>query len=302
MSTHKIAPSSVDAQCFAQATQLFEQKDYRRALTYIDTCLAKKSDDPESRLLKIELLVTQKDYGRAIMLLSEWIEKEKNPGPWIKTLHLLHAKAPYQLVRDAFKSLRTKKPKELELHLYYADLLLRNDEYQLAQEPLESALSLTRDKELQTKILFQQGLSHYEQENYPAARNALEKAVKLGTSYPPAHNLLAYYYATEEKNLGYAQKLIDKALAIDPDNPHFKDTQALIAYKKKNYDHAHTLIQEIARLCPEDCTIVTHLAKVQRKKGNLDMALQTIKIAQQHALHEKEKMKIQKLITKWSNA
>lgn len=119
------------------------------------------------------------------------------------------------------------------------------------------------------------------------------------TAISPLLNLLAYYYATQEKQCAIAQTLIEKALKQDKQNPHFLDTQATIFYKQGNYKKALDILQKIASTNRNDFSIVKHLGKALYKTGQSTKAQKVMQHAAVLAKNKYEKNKIHKILISW---
>ena len=81
-----------------QAAQLFDKKEYGKALASVDQCLAQNANDIEARLMKIQVLAHQKQFDKATQLLEQWMNKDKDIELWLKVTHLLtYLGLPYEL-------------------------------------------------------------------------------------------------------------------------------------------------------------------------------------------------------------
>ncbi len=288
-------PLFFNQSCFKQTLLLFKYKQYKEALKRIDKCLGQSPDDIDNKLLKIQILSAIGHFDHAINLLELWIQNDPGNNIWLKTLHLLaHTDAPLQRIIQTLQSIQKSSSDNLWATLYIADLFLRSRDTHKALKELQHAASIADNTVLKTKILYQMGILYYEQEQYTSMKDVLEQGKKLRHNFPPLLNLLAYFYATQGKDLKKAQRTIDLALKYDATNPHILDTKAFILYKQKEYESAHALLEEIVIQIPDDATVLMHLAKVQYKLDNNSEALTNIEQAQIHAKYEHEKRSIQK--------
>jgi len=258
--------------CFEKALILFQRKQYSQALTQIDHCLVQKPADTDSRLLKIQILTAMKKINDAITALSTWANQEPDNDMWFKTMHVLARAGVPTVVTQALETIHTNHPKHLLPTLYLADLHTRANHTEQALAYHKKALEQTNDAHLKTKIYFQMGVLYYDQQNYTAMKDVLEKGNALQTDFPPLLNLLAYYYATKGKQIDKAEKLLAPVLKKDGSNPHFLDTQAVILYKQKNYNKAQALLEKLVQQVPSDGMIQIHLAKTHCKHGDTKQA------------------------------
>ncbi len=91
-----------------------------------------------------------------------------------------------------------------------------------------------------------------------------------------AMNLLAYYYAMQNKNIKDAYKLVNKALEFTPYEAHILDTLAWIQYRMRKYKDAYVTMHEAIAIQEEsgsiDPTMLEHLGFIALKLGYKDEA------------------------------
>jgi tetratricopeptide (TPR) repeat protein len=285
-----------------KALALFEQREYRKALAELDCCIKEKPDSVEAQLAKIQVLVTQKEYTKAVDLLVSLAQTQPN-DIWLETLHLLYTHgAPYEPLIAGYDKILKKHPSLLSAHLFKVDILLKEDNKIAALHGLLKAESLAKNPQTKARILYQCAIIYYEDRQFNPLKRVLTQIQEIDPTFAPAFNLFAYYWATTGKDLKRADDLIAKALAQDEQNPHFLDTLALIRYKQMNYEQALIILEKTIGACPEDTVMLKHLSKTLYKLGKHDRALTTLKTAQLHAKSSSEKSKLNALVTRWSTA
>ncbi len=297
MRKHHQELTESNQELFKKAHDIFTAKNYEEALTFIDSIL-KKSNHLPSRLLKIEILCRLGKVPQALSLLQEWATADPHNEVWYKTLMLLYqAGAQPHNVLAVFKTLEKNNPKNMLPLLYQADFYIKNDQKQDAKLYLQKSLSLCTDHKIKARTLFQLALVLYdEQHQEEAMQKALEEACALSYEFPPAFNLLAYHYATTD-HLDKAQECIGKALAKDPHNPHFLDTQAVIWHKKKEFNKAYDTLLVLSQQLPNDCQVHQHLAQTAHHLGQHTVAQQALKKAQTLGAQQKNKGVQKKVVT-----
>ena len=264
-----------------QAAQLFDKKEYAKALQNVNQFLAKSPNDSEARLLKIQILAHLKHFDEAAQLLEQWMKNDTDVELWLRALHLLtYLGLPYQTALKTIESLEKHKDSLLAT-LYAADLALRMPNQDKALPLLQKAYAASTEAELKAKIALQIGIIYFDQQKWEFAQKTLEDALAFKNDYAPLNNLLSYLYATKGNNLKKANELIALALQKDPHNPHFLDTKALILYKENKFDQAIPILQKVAHAHPTDYTVLCHLGKCYYKNGNTKKAVDTMKAAVQ---------------------
>jgi tetratricopeptide (TPR) repeat protein len=99
-----------------------------------------------------------------------------------------------------------------------------------------------------------------------------KQLIQLDSTNSNALNYLGYMLVEEEKELGTAITLINKALAREPKNGAFLDSKGWWYYKKKNYPKAREYIEKALQAGAQDVVILEHLALVLEKMGDMDSA------------------------------
>ena len=279
---------------------MLRQKKYKGALEELDKKLSARGGTDTEKLLKIQALGALEQFDKAAEQLQAWMLEDPNNKLWFETLHLLYfAGLDSRKIITILKTVEKTHKNSLQATLYLGDMLTRNFQYQEAVAYHNKSLKLTEDPVLQTSILFQLGFLHYELGQHKKMKIVLERGRALGLEYAPLLNLLAYYYASYEKNPKKAEPLIKTVLQQEPDNPHFLDTQALIYYRQEKYVKALALLEKIVKQEPDDATILKHLAKTYEKLGMPNQAVAHMQRVINLTYDKKKKKKYEQLAQSW---
>lgn len=282
------------------ALHFFEEKKYNDALVEIDKYLTQKPQDNEGKVLKIQILTALNQIDTIASLLEEWMIQEPEKQLWFSTLHLLtKTDMSYEKAIAVLHTVEKAQPKRKLPVLYLTDLYLRTPEKEKAKQYLKKSLDITSDNNVKGKILFQIGLLEYESGNHEKLSDILLEAKRLNPTYAPTSNLLAYYYASTEKNIDEAQKILAPIIKKYPNNAHYLDTQAFIYLKQKKHAQALPLLQKLAQKAPKDYTILVHLSQAQHLAGKSNLAVSTIENAEKYAHTTQEKQECQALLNQW---
>jgi len=255
----------VSIPCLKKALILFQQKKHKAALEQIEECLKKNGKDPEARLLKIQILGALNQQEKVTALLIDWMKEDPTQGIWFNTLLLMTNQGiMYSDAVHALQIVEKHAPKALLPVQYLADLYLRMEQVSQALTYLKKITVMSPDKLLCAKAFYQMSCILFEQQKFDAIQEAVEKGLVLAPTFAPLCNLKAYYCA-KQHNIAQAQECITQALAQDPDNPHYQDTQGYIHYKAHEYTKAASIINQLAKHNPDDQCIRKHAAKIQAK-------------------------------------
>ena len=82
-----------------------------------------------------------------------------------------------------------------------------------------------------------------------------------------AYNYLGYMLVEQNKTLDKAVALIEKAIAMDPNNGTFHDSLGWAYFKLGKIDKAITELEKAVELTPYDSDIREHLGEAYLKKG-----------------------------------
>jgi tetratricopeptide (TPR) repeat protein len=90
--------------------------------------------------------------------------------------------------------------------------------------------------------------------------------------YHAALNYLGYMFAERGENLDEAQKLIERAVALEPDNGAYVDSLGWVYYRLGRFEQARAALERATRLEVGDGTVQEHLGDVYGAMGERDRA------------------------------
>src|SRR5258708_8576603 len=92
----------------------------------------------------------------------------------------------------------------------------------------------------------------------------MKKAIELNPANAQALNYLGYSYAEQGTNLVEAEKLIRRALHIEPQDGFYVDSLGWVYYQKGDYKKAVEQLERAVNLTGSDSTITEHLGDAYR--------------------------------------
>lgn len=110
--------------------------------------------------------------------------------------------------------------------------------------------------------------------DYEKAVEVFRWLLKVDPKHASALNYLGYMFAERGVNLAEAEKLIAKALAIEPDNPYFIDSMGWVYFMSGRMDKAVVELERAVNLMPDDPTLRDHLGDAYRAQGQHRKALE----------------------------
>jgi tetratricopeptide (TPR) repeat protein len=117
--------------------------------------------------------------------------------------------------------------------------------------------------------------------HYDVMESELRKLIIIKPDYAQAYNALGYTLADRNERLDEAQKLIEKALALTPDDHFILDSMGWVEYRLGKLDKAEDFIRR-AYEAQSDPEIAAHLGEVLWQQGKHEEAISTW----ESALHE----------------
>jgi Flp pilus assembly protein TadD len=97
----------------------------------------------------------------------------------------------------------------------------------------------------------------------------MRRAIDINPSNAPALNYLGYTYAESGKRLDEAEKLIKRALNIEPEDGFYVDSLGWVYYQKGEYQKAVDQLERAVNLTGSDPTITEHLGDAYDKVGKI---------------------------------
>ena len=100
----------------------------------------------------------------------------------------------------------------------------------------------------------------------------MRKAIELNDRHARALNYVGYTMAEEGKNLDEAERLIRRALAVEPYSGYILDSLGWIYYQRGQYELAFNYLKRAAATGDEDPVIFEHLGDAAMKLGRYELA------------------------------
>lgn len=286
-----IRATGMHVSSYDRAVYFFNRKQYRQAVPHIEQCLKKDPANGDYQTLMIQSLNGLKQYDKLADHVVAWIKLNPANSAPLELLHLMtRAGHPLEPIISVMERVHKTYP-ALEMPLLYlADFHMRTDQKTKALEYLGKASALpTLSAQLRTKVAYQRILLLYDAKQFDTMLTEAHAFMKE-QEHSAILNLLAYFYATEKRDLAHAQTYISKALKNEPKNPHYLDTQAVIYIEQKEYAKAEAILAPLAQAHPHNAAIMTHLATAHKMQGNHQEALKiyTATLERVHSPEEKD--------------
>lgn len=110
------------------------------------------------------------------------------------------------------------------------------------------------------------GNVYFSRKDYSSAEDAYRKSLSENPRNAPVLNNLASLYLVRKENLGEAERLVRRALEIDPSRkPYYLDTLGALFLERNEPDLALFVYREAETLAPPDPAFLEHLQESKKK-------------------------------------
>ena len=116
-------------------------------------------------------------------------------------------------------------------------------------------------------IFYSRGTCYERLKNWPAAEADLQKALELYPTSRWRSNYLGYSWVDQNRNLKQGMSLIEKAVALKPDDGYIVDSLGWAHYKLGNYTEAVRFLERAVELKPQDPVLNDHLGDALWRVG-----------------------------------
>lgn len=188
---------------------------------------------------------------------------------------------------EARAELKSIKPaseiQRIQLIQAEADLLREFKDHAAVFALLDAAVATSPET---PDLLYDRAMAAEKLEKLDVLEADLRKVIKLKPDYAHAYNALGYTLAEKTNRLNEASELLEKALALAPEDAFILDSMGWLHYRKGSLDKAKDFLERAWRI-RQDPEIAAHLSEVLWMKGNQNEASKLLENAlQQHPKSE----------------
>jgi tetratricopeptide (TPR) repeat protein len=163
------------------------------------------------------------------------------------------------------------EPEQPDFLIYLASMYEEKGAYEEALGLLQRVIAADPENE---RAYFRLGVVYDKMGRKDDSIAAMKQVLLLKPDHANALNYLGYTYADLGIHLDEAEKLIQKALTLKPDDGYITDSLGWVYYKQGRYREALIELQKAAALVGDDPTILEHVGDAYLKLGQSDKALQ----------------------------
>jgi tetratricopeptide (TPR) repeat protein len=160
-----------------------------------------------------------------------------------------------------------------ETYLTLAQVYDKAHNYPEMAKALDASEKLTESKEDKVTVYFMRGAMFERQKRFDLAEKQFREVLVLDPENASALNYLGYMFADQGIRLPEAQQLIEKAVAVEPNNGAFLDSLGWVYFRQNKFKEAEEQLNRSLQMISKDPTIHDHLGDVYFKQGKLKEAI-----------------------------
>lgn len=262
-------PDPTDAQ-FRTALILMKQLKLKDAEKQLDLVIARKPDFGEARYRRASIYMRSDRKSEAVRdLLAIGKDDPLYVASRVVAGMMLSQEQKFSEAVPELRQAYNFKPQDLDLIMAYASVLRGAGDSREAVTVLEAGRQYYPEN---TKLLFEYALALHDVEDESGAEKIMEQVITLDPNHADALNYIAFTKAERAEDLDNALELIQRALAIRPQDGFFLDTLGWILFAQGHFAEARNHLERAVDLSKHDPLIVEHYADVLVKLNELPQA------------------------------
>ncbi|HET8647923.1 MAG TPA: tetratricopeptide repeat protein, partial [Vicinamibacteria bacterium] len=229
--------------------------------------------EPDAMLLAhyVEALILAKDTDRALTEVRAARKRFADDEDLIALeANLLDDGGDKAGARALMDGLRTKSPEDVGVLLRVAQFHQRAKRFGDAETVLRQARELEPRNQ---NALFVLGAVLERQKRFDAAESVFREALAVQPEFAPALNYLGYMNADRKVKLAEAVTLIEKAVALDPENGAYLDSLGWALFRQGRLAEAEDYLRR-AVVKETGAVVLDHLGDVLGRQGKTAEAIE----------------------------
>ncbi len=159
-------------------------------------------------------------------------------------------------------------PEDAGAHMARADALRRAERWEDCAAVYGAAIDLMAAQGRESWTLFyQRGICHERAKLWELAEPDFLRALELQPDQPLVLNYLGYSWVEQRRHLDRARAMIEKAVALRPEDGFIADSLGWVLYRLGDYPGAVEWLEKAVALTPDDPTINDHLGDALWRVG-----------------------------------
>lgn len=254
-------------------------QDFEKAEAYFLKAYALSPTDPQTCNFLSGIAEYRKDYEEAITYTRSAADYPTTAGKWLQVSFYQQKLNRTDEMLNTLKEAYRRFEGNVEVGFFYGLALNDAKKYKEAARVLKGVVETSPDYE-EARLHYAYALESLKK--YDDMEKEVHTLLQSDSANAPALNLLAYSLAQRGVRLDEAQEYIARALAVNPDDISFLDTQAWVMIQQGKWEEADELLSsltedEIAR----NAEIAYHVAYLRLHQGKKEEALKYLEMAKE---------------------
>lgn len=216
------------------------------------------------------------DWAEAIRLLKSVAEKAPEPGVLLRLSFYYSQIGQRKEAIKLLKKLSDDEPENTDFLRYLAVAYEQDQQYSNALIVVGKLIAIDPTN---ADHYFHKATLHDRMKQFALSEEALKKAIEIDPQFHMALNYLGYSYAERNIKLDEAERLVNDAISMDPENEAYLDSMGWVYYRQGKYKKAEDFLTQAANAA-HDAVIWEHLGDAQAAQGKLLPALASWEMAQ----------------------
>ena len=254
---------------FDLAGALYEDRDVAIALVYARLAQALRPDDAMVALLIGEILEAEDRHSEALKVYGA-IDPASPFGraAALRMAQTLNEQDDTEKAVASLRALAAANADDPEPLIALGHILRSRERFEEAAAAYDQAVA--RIPELQQRhwsLLYARGIALERSNQWPRAEADLKKALEFEPDQPYVLNYLGYSWVDQGINLAEAEKLVQRAVDLRPNDGFIVDSLGWVYYRTGNYPKAVELLERAVSLEPGDPVLNDHLGDAYWQTG-----------------------------------
>ncbi|MCF8198283.1 MAG: tetratricopeptide repeat protein [Sulfuritalea sp.] len=228
----------------------------------------KRGDPNPARFYLGQIAEQAERLDEAVQWYDQVVAGEHLVPAKVRAAQVLLRQNKFDAARERIVSARAKLPEDSRLVVAESQLLRDAGRHSDAYAYLVKALEAHPD---QPDILYETALAAEKLGHMDILERHLRRLIELQPQSPQGYNALGYSLADRNLRLDEAASLVDKALALSPDDPYILDSKGWVMFRQGKMAAALDVLRKAYEKRP-DAEIAAHIGEVLWALGRQDMA------------------------------
>lgn len=261
---------------FSLASILYEKKAYESAIIYAQLVKHMAPDSGYIDVMIGDIFAIYEQFSAAIKHYSQ--VKQESGLYWLSQLRqaeIYELSEQFDLAIAKLKSISDAADPYLkrDIDVFLGDLYRRQGDFEQAVATYSHVLNQTDViAPSDWSIVYARAISYEKIDQWQKAELDLLTAIDLNPENAMILNYLGYSWADRGMHLERALGFIEKAVALEPNDPYILDSYGWVLYRTGKFEESVNWLERAAEQMPNDATINDHLGDAYWQVGRYDEA------------------------------